>query len=119
MKCLPKSICLSNFSTSPSSSSFFMLFGRWAVQDVETSITPGSATAAARAVVERGRPRHPEAGLAHAVDGDLRRVDLAASLEKVDHRPDHRLPVGPEGDLLLPQRLPLAGAVESDGVVAA
>lgn len=63
------------------------------------------------AVLERERARDPVAGLADADHRDPVRLDVLPGADRVDHRREHRLPVGPERHAVLEQHRVLTRAV--------
>lgn len=69
-------------------------------------------------MLERERPGHPEATLAHAVDGELVRVDVGSGEEGVHEWSQDGLPVRPRRDSLFDERGLLPRAVVQHDVVA-
>jgi hypothetical protein len=93
--------------------------GSCLVQEVETSTTPGSATAAAKRCSKASARAAPSSRPGCPDQRDPVGVDIGPGRHGVDHRRQHRLPVVLERDPLQEQAGLLAGAVEGHGVVAA
>src|SRR5215207_4341171 len=105
-------ICVRSASDAWSSSSI-VPGGSIAAQDVATSITPGSATAAAKRF-SKASAGHPVAGLADAEQDQLLWIHIRALMQPVDNRRDDGFPVGPEIELLPPQRGVLSRTIEDE-----